>query len=319
VTCIVHRAMGEPLTLWHYGSTFDFTGSPVFLYKNHNGAYLAASMAVVLGLAASARGWIGRLLWETSALWVWGATIVVNSRVATGCATAWGMIYVARSILMRADAKARGRVWAHVLVAGACAVALAIALESGGGVKALKRFAPLASTPADFLQGGHFRVMLREVGYYMWHDSPVWGWGGGSYLYLYNTYHVHVPALAEQVYREQPQLNRFFGPTANCDWIEFAVEYGAVGVGLMAAMALIPFVAWWRARGWSDGLALFLVIGGAGLVAHAYFDYILRNPALLMLGAGSVFAALRLSRAQGDLEDSSTTKNDVTSSTLNPG
>ena len=293
LVCIVHRATGEKLTLWHFQSTFDFTGSPVFFYKNHNGAYLAATMAVVLGLAASAERRLTRHVWEIVALLSWIATVAVNSRVATGCATFFGLLYAAHVWRSWTRAKVKIFTWRRAAMAMVMSGGAAALLVASGAVATLQRFEEAAETPADFLQGGNFRVMLREVGYEMWSDSPVWGWGGGSFLYLYNTYHVRVPALAAHIYAEQPLLNRFFGPTVNCDWVEFLVEYGAVGFLLMLAMMAVFLVAWWRRGGGQEALTFFLLAGVAGLALHAFFDYILRNPALLILATGVIFSSLR--------------------------
>jgi hypothetical protein len=301
--CLVHRAMGADLTLWHFRTTFDFTHSPIFFYKNHNGAYLAASLAVVLGLAASERAGATRRFWECGALGLWVATVAVNSRLATGIATLWGLGYLGWRLRLRiADCRKTQTeasfdgwsLWRRILLFAAIFGGIGWVLAKTGGTDALARFDQAWRAPVAFLQGGSTREMLREVGGYMWRDRPVWGWGGGAFLYLFNTYHVHVPELAAQIYREQPQLNRFFGPTANCDWIEFLVEYGVVGVALMIGAAGILFLVWCRWRGWSDPVSLALICGPTGMVLHAYFDYILRNPALLLLAAGSAFAAVRL-------------------------
>jgi hypothetical protein len=71
------------------------------------------------------------------------------------------------------------------------------------------------------------------------------------------------------------------------------VEYGAVGLLLMLAMLAIFLAAWWRRGGHRDAFALFLAAGVGGLLLHAFFDYVLRNPALLILGVGVAFAGLR--------------------------
>lgn len=299
VVCLAHRAMREELTLWRYQTTFDFTHSPIFFYKNHNGAYLAASLAIVLGLAASRRMGAMRGGWEVGALTLWLATVSVNSRAATAIATSWIALYVVcrvRAAIAERREVAKGAaawlpgalpVFAMLLVAGVVFVKV-------GAMGALSRFGEAWRAPMDFVQGGWMRAMQREVALEMWRERPVWGWGGGSYVYLFNTYHVRVPELAAQVYREQPQLNRFYNPTANCDWVEFLVEYGAVGVGFMVAALAFPLGAWFRWRGWREPLPLFLMCGVAGLVLHAYLDYILRNPALLILGTGTLFAAVRM-------------------------
>jgi hypothetical protein len=292
--CLVHRALGERLTLWHFSDTVGFTGSPVFFYKNHNGAYLAASLAVVLGLAWTAEQKSQRYAWEAVALILWAATVAVNSRAATGFATLWGLIYY----LFRWRAAVREKQsWLGVrklLLAGAAAVALVVIVGLTGGRKAIQRFSPALASPLEFVQGGEYRGLLRKVGVNMWLDEPAWGWGGGSYLYLFNTYEKDVPQIAAHIYREQPNLNRFYMVSADSDWVELLVEYGAVGLSLFVAAGALLAAAWWRWRGWDQGLPLFLGLGATGIVLHGYLDHILRNPALLILLAGLLVVATRL-------------------------
>jgi hypothetical protein len=310
--CLVHRAMREELTLWHYRTTFDFTHSPVFFYKNHNGAYLAASLAIVLGLAASARTRLGQRLWEVGAVLLWFATASVGSRAAAGIATVWLGIYLALRVrewrkTQRTPFGAR-RVWLGLAATG-LAVGAGFFLVKVQEAGALARFGdpgpsaghPFASLARRALTADlRMHAMQRQVALEMWRDRPVWGWGGGSFVYLFNTYHVRVPELAAQIYRDQPQLHRFYGPTANCDWVEFLVEYGVVGLASMVAAVGFPCVAWLRQRGWRDPLSLCLMLAMAGLVWHGWLDYILRNPALLLLGTGALFAACRRCRPCAD-------------------
>jgi len=293
VVCVLHRALGERLTLWHFSDTVGFTGSPVFFYKNHNGAYLAASLAVVLGLAWMAEQKRHRYSWEIVALILWVATVAVNSRAATGLATLWGATYLVLRwrTVAREGRSASVRKW---LLMGVAAAVLMLVVGLTGGRKAIQRFSPALSSPLDFVQGGEYRGLLRKVGLNMWLDEPAWGWGGGSYLYLFNTYQKQVPQIAAQIYREQPNLNRFYMVSADSDWVEFLVEYGAVGLSLFGVTGALLAVAWWRWRGWTQKLPLFLGFGAAGIVLHGYLDHILRNPALLILLAGLLVVAVRL-------------------------
>jgi O-antigen ligase len=103
-----------------------------------------------------------------------------------------------------------------------------------------------------------------------------------------------VPQLRAQIYREQPNLNRFYMVSADSDWVEFLVEYGVVGVALLIAAAGILAVAWWRWRGWTQNLPLFLGLGAVGIILHGYLDHVLRNPALLLLVSGLLVVAVRL-------------------------
>ncbi len=295
LVCIVHRLSSATLTLWQYGDTFDFTRSPVFFYKNHNGAYLAASVAVVLGVALAEKPGRARLLWEIVALATWVATVVVNSRVATACATAWVVLYLAKRFSQaRAERRLVFDKKAVAIGFGLVASLLGLLALAGGG-KAVSRFAPLLSSPGDFMQGGRFRELIRDVGVEIWQDDAVWGWGGGSYMYLFNTYHHKVPEVARWMYGEQPNLNRLVSPVVNCDWIEFLVEYGLIGSGFLLAALLVVGLACWRWRHSISVEALFLLAGAAGILLHAYFDYVLRNPAIMLLLLGMLMVAVRLS------------------------
>jgi hypothetical protein len=281
--CIVHRALGAELTLWKYRDTVAFTGSPVFFYKNHNGAYLAASLAVVLGLASMAKETTKRRTWEGVGLALWVATLAVNSRVATGCATLWLLVYGVwwwRNAPAKRQSETKKNLGAGPFVAAAIVVVL-VALTGGG--KMLGRFSQALQAPGDFIQGGHYRVLLREIGLEMWLDRPVFGWGGGAYLYLFNGHQARVPEVVQQMYGEQPTLNRLYMVSADCDWVEFLAEYGAVGVGLLLFGAGTLAFATWRWGGWKQGLPFFLAMSGVGLALHAWYDHILRNQALLIL------------------------------------
>jgi hypothetical protein len=294
LVCIAHRAMGEEETLWRFRDTVAFTGSPVFFYKNHNGAYLAASLAVVLGLASITKESGPRRAWQAVALALWVATLAVNSRVATGCATLWLAVY-GFWVWRNAPAKRTGETKRNFSAAPfvvAAAVVILVGLTGGG--KMLGRFSHALQSPGDFLQGGHYRVLLREVGCEMWYDRPIFGWGGGAYLYLFNGHQARVPEVVQHMYSEQPNLNRLYMVSADCDWVEFLAEYGVFGVGLLLLAAGALAFASWRWDGWKQGLPFFLTLGGVGLALHAWYDHILRNQALIVLFFSLLMVGARL-------------------------
>ncbi|MFT3783466.1 MAG: hypothetical protein QM790_15750 [Nibricoccus sp.] len=294
LVCLAHKATGSHRTLWLFADTFDFTGSPVFFYKNHNGAYLALSLAAILGVAAAGASDQNWRVWEIAAIVTWAATVVVNSRVAIGCATFWFGIYgFIRWRHLRSEGRAvfSGK---SVTIGAALALALGGLVFSLGGGKVFNRFSPAFSAPLDFLQGGSFRSMTRQVGWEMWKDDKLFGWGGGSFMYLFQDYHQRVPEIARTVYRQQPNLNRFVAPGLNCDWVEFLVEYGVVGVGLLVAAGAVLLIAVFRWRENAPPQTFFLTLGVLGLFAHAYLEYLLRNPAILLLALGSILVAVRL-------------------------
>jgi hypothetical protein len=293
--CIVHVAMGADKTLWMFTDVFDFTKSPIFFYKNHNGAYLAATMAAVLALAMCGGSTLRRRIWEIVAGLLWVATVAVNSRVATVTATLWGASY----LFIRWKQSWRSGAFYPERTFVVAASLLCVLIMAGSffpaAHRSVARFQGAFSNPGDFLRGGYFRTLIRHVGLEMWQDRPVFGWGGGAFLYLFNTYHTKVPEVAKLIYEQQPQLNRFYDVTANCDWIEGLVEYGLVGVGILSlAVALPIFTCLRRWREISPGTG-FVMAGVVGLLFHAGYDYILRNPAILLLFLGLVTSMFRLS------------------------
>jgi O-antigen ligase len=294
LVCLVHRAMGEQLALWRFSDPVGFRSSPVFFYKNHNGAFLAASLAVVLGLAWTTERKLPQHAWEAVALALWAATVAVNSRAATGLATLWGVSYLVMRWRTSARLERPGSGVRRWLLGGAAALVLVAIVGLTGGRKAIERFSPSLSSPVDFVLGDKYRGLLRQVGFAMWQDQPAWGWGGGAYMYLFNTYQEQVPQLRAQIYREQPNLNRFYMVNADSDWVEFLVEYGVVGIALLCATVVSMASALWRWRAWSQGLPLFLGLGAVGIILHGYLDHVLRNPALLLLLSGLLVVAVRL-------------------------
>lgn len=291
VVSIIHRALGEKLTLWYFHSTETHSGSPVFLYKNHNGSFLAAILAAMLGLAATAEDRSRRIFWEAAAALAWVATVAVNSRAATGLATLWVIIYaVTRWRAARKSPGPSSRPWLFLSLAAAGLIAVFVFIN---GSSLAGRFRPALADPVGFARGEPYRGLLRQVGMEMWKDDPAWGWGGGAFMYLFNNYEGRVPELRAAVYRSEPNLNHFVVASADSDWVEFLVEYGLAGTVLLVAAAAAAVFAWARWRGWRNPLALFLFLGAAGLVLHAYLDHILRNPALVLLLAALAVSLVR--------------------------
>ncbi len=291
---IAHVAGGAEFTLWFFPGDGGAPGAPVFFQKNHNGAYLAALVALACGLAGHARERSMRRGWECVALLLWVATVVVNSRVATVSATLWVIIYavVRRRAAMRAGQEPSDRrTW---IVTGVVAVIVAGLLAVAGANRAVARFAGDKESAWDLVRGGNTRVMIREVGLAMWMDRPLTGWGGGSYANLFGIYQHKVTAMKMYLRALPADAPRPSGATAKCDWVEFLVEYGVIGLVLMLGIVGVH-VRWWVYwRGWKNALPCFVLLGGLGLLFHACFDSILRNPALLLLFSGMQIAAVRL-------------------------
>jgi hypothetical protein len=80
---------------------------------------------------------------------------------------------------------------------------------------------------------------------------------------------------------------------AHCDWLQFPVEYGGFGAGLLAAMLLYGYGrAFWLVRQLgAAGLAVLLA--ASGMLAHATVDFPFFNAAVFTLFALLTAATLK--------------------------
>jgi len=137
------------------------------------------------------------------------------------------------------------------------------------------------------------RVMLRKATLEMAQDQILTGWGPGSFRYVFPMYQQKYPELFYSdwlVY--QGEKGRDFYRYAHTDLVQFLAEYGIVGVSLLALSVLsllLPSLrlgAFW--------LGLFLLLGVACIVVHAFLDFIFHSPSVWTAFIGSLGAVGRL-------------------------
>ncbi|MDQ8195758.1 O-antigen ligase family protein [Coraliomargarita sp. SDUM461004] len=109
----------------------------------------------------------------------------------------------------------------------------------------------------------------------MLQDSPVWGWGPGSHLYLYQLY-------AREEYRYESGVVKHIKEFAHNDLMQFLAELGAVGLLLLLLPPAMLFLRYshglWRS---AQGLALFFPC--VLILMLASFEFPFSNPAVLTL------------------------------------
>lgn len=167
-----------------------------------------------------------------------------------------------------------------------------LALPAAAALLYLAPTRPLAAT----IEG---RLYLAQVAASHWRQTPVMGYGPGSFEAQFAQWQ----AEWLQGHPQDPRAARFAGAVdhAHNDYLEFLVEHGPLGLG-----AFLGLAGWIAARAWR-GLAQPLgaggaaAIGAASLLALAAVDFPFHRPAewgLFWLFAG-VLTARQHTNTQG--------------------
>ena len=148
-----------------------------------------------------------------------------------------------------------------------------------------ERFVGLFDDPTRVSSG---RLTVWSDAPEMYRAAPVWGHGPNSYVWAYPPFKQH---NKDGILWDYPHN----------EWIQLALENGAVGFGLVAIAILAAAVRWLLAAGRSrEGGGAVLVGGIAGsavcCLVHGFFDFnfhIFPNPQTLALLAGVGWGAWR--------------------------
>ncbi|MGZ0655563.1 O-antigen ligase family protein [Coraliomargarita sp. W4R72] len=109
----------------------------------------------------------------------------------------------------------------------------------------------------------------------MLQDSPVWGWGFGSHLYLYQIY-------ARDEHRYESGVVKHIKEFAHNDLMQYLAELGVGGLLLLLIPPVILVVRYWRGL-WRSPIALALAFPLGLILMLASFEFPLSNPAVLTL------------------------------------
>lgn len=306
---IAHRLSGAREILWFYTDPEFWMGSPIFPYKNTAAAYQVLLLGNCMAAFRSARD---RSEIRTGLLGLSGlaagltllALLLLNCRAGVIMGFILAALFIYQEwIARRHHRPSSSRRWL-VAVAIACMLAGAgWVLVRGGFARTLQRFDSEFRNPISLLRGGMPRVQKQKIAVEMAKDRPWLGWGGGAYLPLFLTYHPKNPDYLRDLLREQPTLNRIQETSADGDWWEFPVEYGIVGVALLATSILGSGVLWLRMKGHRCIPSFYLFASAMLIVLHGFIDRILRDE-ILLATLGVTFAlALRTAQSHAASSD----------------
>ncbi len=303
VVSIAHRLSGAREILWFYTDPEFWMGSPIFPYKNTAAAYQVLLMGSCMAAFRSTRD---RSEARPGVLWLSGlaagltliALLLLNCRAGVIMGLILAAIFIYQEWIARRHHHTSGsRRWL-VAVAIVCLIAGGgWVLMRGGFGRTLQRFDSEFRNPITLLRGGMPRIQKQKIAVEMAKDRPWLGWGGGAYLPLFPTYHPKNPDYLRDLLREQPTLNRIQETSADGDWWEFPVEYGIIGVALLATSILGSGVLWLQIKGHRCIPSLYLFTSAMLIVFHGFIDRILRDEILLATLGITFSLALRTAQS----------------------
>jgi O-antigen ligase len=173
-------------------------------------------------------------------------------------------------------------------------VALLLLLFVAGGLQRLgvERVVDRFSLLVD---GGDASAQLRAVASQasgeMLGDRWPLGWGAGSFRFGFPIYQMRHPEIYFPEGRNFD--NRLHWEHAHNDWLQWPIEYGAVGMLLLAITPMFLLVRFAQAGGLTNPFALPVALGCLLVLGHSAADFVLQNPAVLATWAVALVVATR--------------------------
>jgi hypothetical protein len=272
-----------------------------FIYKNHAGAYLAlmAAVCVVLGVRHYERALKEHARSSPALLYVLGAiallfaVIFTYSRGATGLLGLYlvgaGVGFAIHRYFSRTSSSTPRVV--TFTVASMVAFVVLFAFAQLDFRKAIGHFEKLAD-PERMDVSLSQRLEANEASKDMLANTWPRGIGAGGFRYLYPEY---IRRFAGSY-----KGGKLFWEHAHNDWLQLPIELGVCGVALLAAGA-----AWWlgrvaRTKIWRHLPSLLLAFGLLQTLAHATFDFVFQNPAILITWLVLAVVAARYAERQSE-------------------
>jgi O-antigen ligase len=152
---------------------------------------------------------------------------------------------------------------------GVFAVVMLVLLMWIGGMELTKRVGTIGSETRQEIAGG-LRWTIDKDGIRMFMHKPVLGWGLGTFPVAYPQFRTF--------------YTTFFINDAHNDYLQFLVETGAVGFGLVIWFVIALYRhALNNLRDWTDDInsavTLACLLGCTGILVHSFVDFNLQIPA----------------------------------------
>ena len=258
-----------------------------FIYKNHAGSFFALTVGLALSLAVWHHTKANRHLRRSSpsGVFLFGALILL---IAVLLSYSRAAILIVGSFLLVFGIMAGVRLIKRssarqtpLLLAVFCLGFMVFAVIGGNLANSeltLDRIRAL--TNEEVLDRS---VVSRQVvwaaGYEMSREHPNMGWGAGGFRFLFPRYQMSRPEI---LWMDQKRLRGFmFWEHAHNDYLQFLIEIGRIGVGLLGMALFWALISFSRNRGWENSSAVSLLGACSIVFTHAVVDFPLQSPAIL--------------------------------------
>lgn len=124
------------------------------------------------------------------------------------------------------------------------------------------------------------RTLSSKATYEMAQDRVMLGWGAGSFRYVFPIYQQKIPEIFHQYYhKKKGWIGRRVYHYAHNDILQFWAEYGAIGCGLLILTFSSLIFTVLKNTFHFPLSTLYLMLGIACVLAHAFIEFILNSPA----------------------------------------
>lgn len=253
-----------------------------FIYKNHGAIYLFLTLAITCGLASwyYLRGVRRFEKSNPSGVFAFFATCLAiaitisYARAATLVTVAFLLCcvvaFVIHQFLLPKESRRPAIAIALLLVFG---YFMKTGLEAVRSDRAWERM-------KHGLMGYNGNLKDREestkAAIDMLHDFGAVGAGAGSFRYLFTIYQYRNPKLVAD------SEGKMFWEYAHNDIVQYPIELGLVGTGLLILGAGYWVIALIRAYFWENPLSACMIAGALAVVVYSWWDFPLQCPAILI-------------------------------------
>jgi hypothetical protein len=278
---ITQRLIGNGKIYWFYASPNDSFFS-TFIYKNHAGSYLDLALAITCGLASWSylRGLrrleksnpSGVLAFFATCIalaivtsYARGATLVMLV-FALGCCGS----FIAHQFTNPKEGRKPIIALALMIVFGCLLKTGFDTVSIGHSLERLQQ--GITRKDGSLLSRERATAASIEMLRKNWHV----GVGAGSFRVIFPIYQHRDPELVTSGGR------RLFWEHAHNDVVQFPIELGAIGCGLLVIGGCYWLFLLTKAYFWEDPLSCCLIFGAVLLLAYAWWDFPFQCPAILI-------------------------------------
>jgi O-antigen ligase len=294
---ILQKVTGTHEILW-WIKPAHFYFVATFFYKNHGGAYF--NLIAVLAIALMAWHHIRSLrrLERSSPAPVFAFAAIVLAALVLMSGSRASMILLAGFVLLAGGVYLVWRVrhregTSHPALTGLAAAA-SVALVAGAAwflnlEKSIDQVKLLATEQGQ-RTSIYSRVLAREATVDLFLDSPVTGWGAGSFRHIFPIAQRSYPDILTTQHNGKKML---VWDNAHNDYVQALAELGLVGFAFPALMLFWALAKLFRLGIFGHPAHLLYALGLGVPLAHAWVDFPLNNCAIFVTVCAAWILLLR--------------------------